>query len=288
MAEPQVSVIITTHNRRHLLPRAVESVLAQTFREFELIVVDDASTDDTPSVLREYRDVPNLRTARIAQSRGANHARNVGLSLSSGALLAYLDDDDRWLPRKLELQVEAFRAHPEIVLVGCGFRKRGKVHKPPVEVPHSALLQGNLLGGFSMCMFPRDVVLLVGCMDETLGNSQDWDLWLRLSAQGRVICISECLVEYDAVHPNRISSRANLESHYANYLRVVKRFEHRMPPWTRLKHNLVVRYHLTPANRPLLRFFRGVCYSLTLAFHALVGKHRRTSSLLPRVLSGKG
>jgi glycosyltransferase involved in cell wall biosynthesis len=255
---PLVSVIITTRNRCEILGRAVESVLAQTFKDYELIVVDDASTDGTPEVLGGYRGVS--RVVRVEASRGANHARNLGLSQATGRLVAYLDDDDRWLPRKLERQVAAFEEIPDAVLVGCRFRIDGKVRKIPEEIGYERLLKGNLLGGFSMCAFPRKLVEKTGGMDESLRNAQDWDLWLKLARYGRTVCVPECLVDYSTSQPDRISAKRDGQVHYGNYQRVVDRHRDEMGPWTRSKHRLVVGYHTTSPAHRIRKFGLGILY----------------------------
>ncbi|MCH8992196.1 MAG: glycosyltransferase family 2 protein, partial [Acidobacteria bacterium] len=99
---PKVTAIITTHNRSHLLPRAIESVINQTFKDFQLIVVDDASVDETPEIIQQYESKGSVLGIRIERSRGANHARNQGAEAATGEYLAYLDDDDFWFPNKLE------------------------------------------------------------------------------------------------------------------------------------------------------------------------------------------
>ncbi len=255
---PRVSAIITTHNRSRLLPRAVESVLAQTFKDFELIVVDDASTDATPEVLTRYEGL--CRTIRVETSKGANHARNVGLSHARGELVAYLDDDDRWLPRKLELQASVFERSPGAALVGSWFRMDGEVREVPEDVGYAALLKDNVLGGFSMCMFPRGLAGEVGGMDETLRNAQDWDLWLKLARRGRTFCVPECLVEYSTCEPERISLRRDGTAHYESYRRVVERHVREMRAWTRLKHRLILAYHTTARSRRLRKLCLGGLY----------------------------
>ena len=255
---PLVSAIITTRNRSGILPRAVESVLAQTYKDFELIVVDDASTDATGEVLAGYRGL--CRAVRVESSRGANHARNRGLSLATGRLVAFLDDDDRWLPQKLERQVKAFEETPGAALVGCRFRMEGRVRKIPVEVGYERLLKGNLLGGFSMCMFPRQLTDELGGMDESLRNAQDWDLWLKLARRGRAVCVPECLVDYSTSQPVRISAGGDAPARYLNYQRVVDRHLERMGLWTRSKHRLVVGYHTTSSSRRMRKLGLGLLY----------------------------
>src|SRR5262249_34375929 len=101
---PQVSVIIPTHNRAKSLQAAITSVLNQTYRDFEIIVVDDASKDNTEHVVRRFRD-ERIKYIRCAVNKGEAGARNKGVKASAADYIAFLDDDDEWLPRKLELQV---------------------------------------------------------------------------------------------------------------------------------------------------------------------------------------
>ena len=117
---PRLSVILPTHNRKNLVSRAVDSVLAQSFTDFELILVDDCSTDGTQKVLDQYRDTPRVRLIFSDVNRGASGARNLGLSEARGTLIAFQDSDDYWMPDKLRLQVEALDASPESGLCYCG------------------------------------------------------------------------------------------------------------------------------------------------------------------------
>lgn len=114
-----VSVIIPTYNYASFLPECIESVLRQTHQDFEIIVIDDGSTDNTKEVLKDFSD-PRIRTLH-AINRGVSAARNAGLGLACGTLIAFLDADDRWLPDKLELHVAAFDSDPSIGFLFCNF-----------------------------------------------------------------------------------------------------------------------------------------------------------------------
>lgn len=111
---PSVTAIIPTHNRAELLRDALDSIFAQEGRgqqfDLDVVVVDDASTDHTPQVVSQY---PEARSVRLPVNQGVSAARNAGIDRSSGTYLAFLDDDDVWLPRKLSSQVAALEAHPE-------------------------------------------------------------------------------------------------------------------------------------------------------------------------------
>ena len=106
---PVVSVIIPTYNRAHLIGRAIRSVLDQTYQDWELIVVDDASTDDIPGIVKGFTD-GRVKYIRHDENKGAAAARNTGIQAARGAYIAFLDSDDEWLPEKLERQVQAFES----------------------------------------------------------------------------------------------------------------------------------------------------------------------------------
>ena len=120
---PKVSVVVPTYNRAELLPRALDSVIAQTFRNFELIIVDDHSTDTTQRVIAEYANDPRVRALRHERTRGQSSALNRGIAVARGEYVAFLDDDDEWLPTKLALQVEVLDAAPSKVALVYGWRQ---------------------------------------------------------------------------------------------------------------------------------------------------------------------
>jgi len=113
-----VSVVIPTYNRASMLPRAIESVLAQTYKNVEIMIVDDGSTDNTQAVLDGYRD--RIRCIRI-ENQGASHARNVGMQESRGKYIAFLDSDDAYYPNKLSIQVDWMERHPEVGMISSEF-----------------------------------------------------------------------------------------------------------------------------------------------------------------------
>ena len=120
MSAPRVSVILPAYNRADLVGRAIDSVLAQTWQDLELIVVDDCSTDDTRAALERYRDTPRVRLVFSDTNRGGSGARNLGIAHATGALIAFQDSDDIWLPHKLAAQVAALDSNPRAGLCYCG------------------------------------------------------------------------------------------------------------------------------------------------------------------------
>lgn len=201
--KPLVSVIIPTFNRAHIISRSVDSVLAQTFTDYEIIVVDDGSTDSTGEFLKNhYRD----RIQYIAQSanRGLATARNRGIEESRGTYIAILDDDDLWLPEKLALQVELLQNNPKVALAYCGTVKvncRGELLeevKPETRghIFKEMLNQNCLKGPASVAMFPSAVLNSSGMFDTRLSSCADWDLWVRIARCGQVDFVDRPLVKY--------------------------------------------------------------------------------------------
>lgn len=206
-----VSVVIPTFDRREMVCRAVESVLAQTFSEWELAVVDDGSRDETAERLRaEFRD-PRLRVV-VQENRGASAARNRGAAETSGAWLGFLDSDDTWLPQKLERQIEELRSFPEAA--ACYTEEiwyRGGVWANPraVHAKHSGRIFSQCLPlciiSPSSVLVRREVFSALGGFDESLPACEDYDLWLRLSARHPIHLVRERLIVKRNGHEGQLS-----------------------------------------------------------------------------------
>jgi len=210
---PTVTVVIPTYNRAHLIGRALRSVLAQTHQDFEIIIVDDGSSDDTEEVINNYPD-QRITYYRHGRNRGGSVARNTGIELAKGRFIAFLDSDDEWLPRKLEKQVgiSLKSESPDSIVVYTGLLyldgRDSKTIK--AEIPlrsgwlFSHLLLDNVVGGCSAVMVPRKCLDVVGTFDETLHSSQDLDLWIRLSKRFPFFAVNEVLCRV-YVHEARIT-----------------------------------------------------------------------------------
>jgi glycosyltransferase involved in cell wall biosynthesis len=185
-----------------MLRRAVDSALCQTEQDFELIVVDDGSTDGTHQYLAALAAADaRVRPIYNRQCGGGAVARNLGIAASKGRWIAFLDDDDEWLPGKLRLQIAALQATPAAVACSSWYlRRRVSGATELVRVPPTAsfedLLQGSVMGGASMCMCDAQTVKRIGGYDPTLRSGQDWDLWTRLSQVGAIISCAESTVLY--------------------------------------------------------------------------------------------
>lgn len=197
-----VSVIIPTFNRAHTLPRAIRSVFDQTYQDWELIVVDDGSEDDTVCVVRGFGD-PRVRCIRHEQNHGQAAARNTGIKAALGTYIAFLDSDDEWLPEKLAKEVALFEASGQ----GVGLVYVGKmiwdangrmlsIRMPTLQGDvYEKLLAWDFIGSCSRVTLRKNILESVGGFDEKLALHDDWDLWLRVAKVSRVGFVPECLVK---------------------------------------------------------------------------------------------
>jgi len=210
-----VSVIIPTYNRGWIIRAAIDSVLAQTYRDFELIVVDDGSTDETAKILQSYG--PEVKVIRQANA-GVSAARNAGIRSAEGALIAFLDSDDRWLPEKLRVQVDFFAFRPEAVIcqteeiwIRNGKRVNPKkVHKKPSGHIFKASLALCLVSP-SAVMLRRELFDEVGGFDQTLPACEDYDLWLRISSRHPVYLLETPLIIKTGGHADQLSRMTGLD-----------------------------------------------------------------------------
>lgn len=198
-----VSAIITTHNRCDLLVRAIESVLSQTYSEMECIVVDDASEDETSVVCERY-PVIYIQIPK-EESRGGNYARNLGIKASKGAYCAFLDDDDYWLPTKIEKQVELIEKM-KCELVYCGHRiekvgESGISYKNILPNPRNMSdmkkrILTTICTTTTCILVKRQALLDIGLFDENLRFWQEYELTIRLAQRKPFYFVNEPLAVY--------------------------------------------------------------------------------------------
>jgi GT2 family glycosyltransferase len=195
--KPLVSVIIPTHNRGGLLQEALDSVLAQEGAgesfTMEVIVVDDASSDNTPEIVRRY---PDVRYVKLDTNRGESGARNAGIAASRGEYVAFLDDDDLWLPHKLSVQVPALESHPEVGVVYSQNIIRGEgidsSWPDARRAPSGDVFQAFLVEDFisiNTILVRREAFQKAGGFDESLKTMQYYDMCLRLAFHARFLFI---------------------------------------------------------------------------------------------------
>jgi glycosyltransferase involved in cell wall biosynthesis len=216
MSWPQVSVIIPTYNRAAWVVEAVASVLAQSWRDFELLVVDDGGSDATLEVLSPFRG--QLKLLRCRTRRGVAAARNLGAAAARGRWLAFLDSDDLWLPDKLARQMEYLAAHPEILICQTDeiwVRRGVRVNKPRTHEKEGGWI---FLQSLERCAISTSAVVLdrrllteTGGFDESMPAAEDYDLWLRLCWRYRVGLLPEALVIKRGGHGDQLSRQWGLD-----------------------------------------------------------------------------
>lgn len=210
---PAVTVIIPNHNHTLYLGDAIRSALRQTYRDFEIVVVDDGSTDNCRDVVAAFRGPVRYVWQ---ENQGLAGARNTGLRCAEGGLIALLDADDEWLPVFLERMLALARRHPEAVAYYCGAssmdeagRDLPQVFGTPARNPqtlYQELLRANFIIP-STVVIRRPAILAARLFDPKLRSCEDWDLWLRLLPEHSLVGLSDCLVRY-RIHPNTLSTRA--------------------------------------------------------------------------------
>jgi len=180
------SVIIPVYNRAGTIRRALESVLNQTYPAQEIIVVDDASTDQTAEILYSY--LPKIRIIRFPENRGVSAARNAGIHHAQGEWIAFLDSDYQWLPQKLEMAVEFHRSHPDLLIFQSEeiWMRKGRRVNPAKK--HRKLAGQIFKPSLALCLISpsavvvhRSLFTLLGAFDESLPVCEDYDLWLRIT-----------------------------------------------------------------------------------------------------------
>ena len=202
--KPVVSVIIPCYNTAQYLGEAIASVLYQTFSDFELLIIDDGSTDSTPEIASSFLDDRRVRYIH-QDNMGLSAARNKGINLSSGKFIALLDADDVWEPEKLKVQLDVFNNMPQYGLVFTDFltfdergiiasEKNSFIQHRLNTVDFETLYSRNNFIYPSTVMVPKSVFEAVGGFDVTLKSAEDYDMWLRIAKMSRLSGISSCLV----------------------------------------------------------------------------------------------
>lgn len=197
-----VSIIIPAYNHRDYILGTIGSVLTQTFLDFEIIVVNDGSPDDTRDVLRPY--ISDGRIHYIEQSNaGQAAARNHGLSESRGEFVAFLDDDDLWPREKLQTQMDLLNSHPTAVMAygytevfGCGPTHRWPGPDAPTGEVRSEFLRCNWLWSPGQCLIRRAALLSIGGLDTGIWGADDWDMYIRLASLGPFVFSNHCALQY--------------------------------------------------------------------------------------------
>ena len=253
----QVSVIIPTYNRRAFVLEAIQSVLIQTYRSFELIVVDDGSEDNTRAALRPMALAGRVTYLHQA-NRGVSAARNAGLARAGGSLIAFLDSDDLWQPQKLARQVAFMDAHPDAMICYTDeiwIRNGRRVNPMKKHAKHGGWVFEPSL---ALCIISPSSVLIrrelfddVGTFDEGLPVCEDYDLWVRIAARYPVHWIPEKLIIKRGGHDDQLSRRWGNDVYRVRAL--LKAWE--SPGLSAAQRELVAR-HLAEKSRILAQGYR--------------------------------
>lgn len=211
-----ISVIIPTYNREKLISRALESVVNQTYKDIEIIVIDDNSNDNTEEVVREYIKRYNfIKYIKHNINKGGSSARNTGIKAAKGDFIAFLDSDDEWDLNKLEKVHDIFSkdksiklVYSDIYLIDEKSRKRVVDIKEKWDDPYLGLLQRNIIGGTSSIVISKDVIKNVGFFKDGLPSCQDWDFYIDIAKSNKIYSIKEPLTSY-YIHLDSISGNLN-------------------------------------------------------------------------------
>ena len=214
----QVSIVTLTHNRGTYIREAIESVLNQNFRDFELIIIDNASSDNTVSIVNEYiKKDKRIRLIRNNVNLKIPNARNLGIREAEGKYIAVLDSDDVWLDKdKLKKQVNFLETHQDYALIGGRVvvidedgKKINEYLNPQddLEIRQRILIKNPFT--HSSVLFRKNTVLELGGYDEDLGVSEDYDLWLKIGKHWKFANLGEYLIKY-RVHQQGITSQQKL------------------------------------------------------------------------------
>jgi glycosyltransferase involved in cell wall biosynthesis len=202
MTAPRCSVILPTHNRANTLPRAVASVLAQTMADFELIIVDDASTDGTAALLKTLTD-PRIRIARAERNQGPSAARNTGLAMARAPVVAFLDSDDLYLPERLAVSLAVFEHEPDVICTLCSARREDKTGQGREVLLQAAKLSAPAFEWAMICdlvgvestsiTVSREHAAAIGGFCPALRRTEDREFLIRLAPRGALRVLPDVL-----------------------------------------------------------------------------------------------
>lgn len=218
--KPLVSAIITTHDRKELAEKAIYSVVHQTYDNMELIVVDDKSVKENSDYIKTIAEKEGFQYIYIpeAESKGGNHARNVGIANSKGEYIAFLDDDDEWMPEKIEKQVQFLQEHADYGVVSCLRIKEFDFEKQAQETDRYKI-EGDIHETIftsipyltSTIMIRRALLDEIGRFDEQLRYWQEYDLAIRYAQLTKTAYIHEPLCLYRIIHKDKKRLSNNLQ-----------------------------------------------------------------------------
>jgi glycosyltransferase involved in cell wall biosynthesis len=210
MLNPKVSIVIPTYNRADFLPKTIQSVLNQTYQDWEMIIVDDGSTDKTEEIVKGYKE-SGIRYIVHKSNLGISAARNTGIKKSKGKYIALLDSDDEWFPEKLSCQMKIFQEKDSKCGVVCtsGYMVKGSKLICTREIPadldnfYERFLFENFIW-VSSVLVKKECFEKAGLFDENLKSCEDWDMWIRIAKYYKLIFLETPLIKY-VIHSGQLS-----------------------------------------------------------------------------------
>lgn len=236
-----VSVIIPIHNREQIIARSIQSVLSQTYTDFEIVVIDDCSTDNSVSVVNSLND-PRIHLHLNKENKGAAGSRNLGIEKAKGTYIAFLDSDDLWLPSKLNYQVNLLSAAKSKYVFSAGHTIATKnfdyrpAQETLIEKDHPknlTLTQKDCLRGVPLkahicsLIAPKFLFEELGNFSEEIPNSEDWEIFIRLSKAADCLYIDEPIAIYFRAH-NHGQQTSNAQRNYAGRKVIFRKYEEQL------------------------------------------------------------
>lgn len=230
---PKVSVVIPTHDRPELLKKAVQSVLSQTYQDFEIIVIDDGIKNRAEDVIKNFNE-SRIKYIQHDSEKGGSVSRNTGIKASSGQYIAFLDDDDQWVPNKLEKQMEVFeKTGPDVGFCFSAVTNIYTDHQEISRVPEGIadyfqVTLANFKGFLTVTLIvKKEVFDRVGYFDESLPSHQDIDLAIRIAKSFKGLGINEPLVDVNMTPHEQVGR--SLEKKIAGREIILKKHSSEMP-----------------------------------------------------------
>jgi len=290
MKNPKVSVIIPTYNREKFLERAINSVLSQSLKDYEIIIIDDASTDNTSNIVKS--EYPKLKLITLKQNKGAAVARNEGIKKAKGKYIAFLDSDDIWHKNHLKILVKELEKNPDAILSYCDYveikeNKKTIYHKEPInkkDLKYSMLF-GTFITSLSLVVISKDKLIKAGLFNESLRISEDAELYLRLLNHGKFIHIKEILTTKYSQHDNLIHNYKLYTKEKSKEIDIVlskkenKKYKH-------LKNKLKAHHLLTLAEYKIMKEKDIYAVSYLIISSLKHSIYRTTAELSKLILNG--
>ncbi|GFP74200.1 glycosyltransferase family 2 protein [Clostridium fungisolvens] len=253
---PYVSVIIPTYNRINTISNTIDSVLAQTYRDYEIIIIDDNSNDNTKDIIDRYVQRYQFITYhKHTTNKGGSGARNTGAKLAKGTFLSFLDSDDQWIDTKLEKEVACLKndstidmLYSNMYLVDVEKRTTTLYRQDEYEDKYYGMLCKNIIGSTSLITIKKKVFDSVGGFKEGLPSCQDWDFYLNVAREYKIIKIDEPLLKY-YIHSNSISG--NMDKAIAGHRLILEKVSNLISDnetYIKRKNNILSNQYLNIAN----------------------------------------